>query len=94
MDTFNYVIHNYEWKKDVDNIPEMTRVAFKNLFDDSTDSRLVASWIVERCRWANMTETNDGIMEAKQNSTRNVVIGIINELNKEPVVLQEPEQEA
>ena len=89
MDTFNFVIHNNKWKDDVDSIPEMTRLAFKNLFDDSTDARLVANWIVERCRWSDMTETNDGVIEAKQNSTRNIIIGIINELNKEPVVLEE-----
>lgn len=94
MDTFNYVIHNHEWKGEIENIPEMTRKAFKALFGNDTESRLVANWIVERCRWSDMMESNDGIIEAKQNTARNIVIGIINELNKEPVVLDEPEQEA
>jgi hypothetical protein len=94
MDVFNYVIHNHKWKEEIDNIPEMTRKAFKTLFSDDTEARLVANWIVERCRWSDMTETNDGIMEAKQNTARNFVIGMINELNKEPVVLEEVDSDA
>jgi hypothetical protein len=86
MDVFNYVIHKTEWLSDIDNIPEMTRRAFVNLFQsDSEDARLVAKFIVDRCRWSDMTETNSGIIEAKQNTGRNIVIGLIDQLNKEPI---------
>jgi hypothetical protein len=93
MDVFNYVIHKNEWLSEIDNVPEMTRQAFVNLFQsDSTEARLVAKFIVDRCRWSDMTETNDGIMEAKQNTGRNIVIGLIDQLNKEPIELMNEEE--
>jgi len=86
MDVFNYVIHKTEWLSEIDNIPEATRQAFISLFqNDSTEARLVAKFIIDRCRWSDMTETNSGIMEAKQNTGRNIIIGIVDQLNKEPI---------
>ena len=93
MDVFNYVIHNHEWKREIENLPEMTRQAFVELLStNDTQARLIANWLVERCRWSDMTECNDGIMEAKQNSLRNIIIGAINECNKEPVILEDNEE--
>jgi len=93
MDVFTYVAHKHEWLDDVGEVPEMTRRAFLNLFDcDSTDARLVAKFLMDRCRWSDMTETNDGIMEAKQNTGRNIIIGIMDQLNKEPI--QQIDEEA
>ena len=94
MDVFTHVIHKNEWLKDVDDIPEMTRLAFIDLFqEDSLAAKLVAKFIVDRCRYRDMTETNSGIIEAKQNTGRNVIIGIVDQLNMEPIETN-PEGEA
>jgi hypothetical protein len=95
MDVFTQVIHKNEWLKDVDDIPEMTRLAFIDLFqEDSLSAKLVAKYIVDRCHYRDMTETNSGIIEAKQNTGRNIIIGIVDQLNMEPIELENPEGEA
>ena len=90
MDVFTEVVHKTAWLEDVENVPEMTRLAFHNIFgSNSLDAKLVAKFIVDRCRYKDMTETNSGIMEAKQNTARNIIIGIMDQLNREPIKEEE-----
>jgi hypothetical protein len=89
MDIIDRVTYEWEWEDGKDLVEE-TRKAFVNLFDPtSEDARLVARYLIQTCKWEDMTEFNDPIIEAKMNSLRSVILNIKNQLNKKPVVQPE-----
>ena len=73
----------YGWEAPEGFGPEITRQAYCDLFDSSSQTaRIVMRDLVLRCKWLDQTEYNDPIIEAKFNSLRGVVRAIKDQLNK------------
>ena len=85
MDIIDQATYSFEWKEDK-NLAEETRKAFVNLFNsNSNDALLVARFLIKTCKWEDMCEYNDPIVEAKINSLRNVILSIKNQLNMDKI---------
>ena len=85
MDIIDKVSYNFEWDKEED-LSEETRKAFLNVFDpDNNDALLVARFLIGICKWQDMTEYNDPVIEAKINSLKNVILSIKKQINMKPI---------
>ena len=85
MDIIDKVTYDFEWDNEKD-LSEETRRAFVNLFDISNNaSLLVAKFLVSICKWQDMAEYNDPVIEAKMNALRNVIVNIKNQINMKPI---------
>jgi hypothetical protein len=85
MDIVDKVTYDFEWEDEKD-LSEETRRAFIELFDISDNNAiLVMRYLVQTCKWQDMTEYNDPIIEAKMNSLRGVILSIKQQLNMKPI---------
>ena len=85
MDIIDKASYEFEWDKERD-LSEETRKAFLNVFNpDNNDALLVARFLIGICRWQNMTEYNDPVIEAKINSLKNVILSIKKQINMKPI---------
>ena len=85
MDIIDKVTYDFEWDNKKD-LSEETRKAFVNLFDPTNnDALLVAKFLTNICKWQDMTEYNDPVIEAKMNALRNVIVNIKNQINMKPI---------
>ena len=84
MDIVDKVSYDFEWDNEEDLI-EATRIAYHEVFDiENKNCQLVMRHICNLCKWNDMSEFNDSIMEAKYNSLKNVIHNIKYILNKQP----------
>jgi hypothetical protein len=85
MDIVDKVTYDFEWDNEKD-LSEQTRRAFTDLLDPSDNNALlVMRYLVQVCKWQDMTEYNDPIIEAKMNSLRGVILSIKQQLNMKPI---------
>jgi fibrillarin-like rRNA methylase len=85
MDIIDKVTYDFEWDNEKD-LSEETRRAFVNLFDPTNnDALLVIKHLTAICKWQDMTEYNDPVIEAKMNALRNVIVNIKNQINMKPI---------
>jgi hypothetical protein len=85
MDIIDKVTYDFEWDNERD-LSEETRKAFVNLFDPTNnDALLVAKFLTNICKWQDMAEYNDPVIEAKMNALRNVIVNIKNQINMKPI---------
>ena len=85
MDIIDKASYEFEWYKERD-LSEETRKAFLNVFDpDNNDALLVARFLVSVCRWQDMTEYNDPVIESKINSLKNIILLIKQQINMKPI---------
>lgn len=81
MDIIDKVTYDFEWDSEKD-LSEETRKAFVELFDTSDNNAiLVARFLVQLCKWEDIAEYNDPIIESKMNSLRSVILSIKKQLN-------------
>lgn len=81
MDIIDKVTYDFEWDNEKD-LSEETRKAFVELFDTSDNNAiLVARFLVQLCKWEDIAEYNDPIIESKMNSLRSVILSIKKQLN-------------
>jgi len=81
MDIIDKVTYDFEWDNEKD-LSEETRKAFVELFDESDNNAiLVARFLVQLCKWEDIAEYNDPIIESKMNSLRSVILSIKKQLN-------------
>jgi|TARA_S200002703_G_C3657608_1_gene201898 hypothetical protein len=81
MDIIDKVTYDFEWDNEKD-LSEETRKAFVELFDASDNNAiLVARFLVQLCKWEDIAEYNDPIIESKMNSLRSVILSIKKQLN-------------
>jgi hypothetical protein len=81
MDIIDKVTYDFEWDNEKD-LSEETRKAFVELFDAAGNNAiLVARFLVQRCKWEDIGEYNDPIIESKMNSLRSVILSIKKQLN-------------
>ena len=77
----------YRWDDQLD--PESVRQAYCELFDvKSADARLVMKHLVGICQWENEGDTNDPIINAKDESLRGIIRNIKKQLNQKPIELE------
>ena len=85
MDIVDKVTYDFEWEDEKD-LSEQTRLAFIELLDPSDNNALlVMRYLVQICKWQDMTEYNDPIIEAKMNSLRGVILSIKQQINMKPI---------
>ena len=85
MDIIDKVTYDFEWDNERD-LSEETRKAFVNLFDPTNnDALLVVKFLTNICKWQDMAEYNDPVIEAKMNALRNVIVNIKNQINMKPI---------
>ena len=85
MDIVDKVTYDFEWDSEKD-LSEETRRAFVNLFDPTNnDALLVVKFLTNICKWQDMAEYNDPVIEAKMNALRNVIVNIKNQINMKPI---------
>ena len=85
MDIIDKVTYDFEWDNEKD-LSEETRRAFVEVFDSTdTNALLVARFLVQLCKWQDITEYNDPIIEAKMNSLRSVILSIKKQINMKPI---------
>jgi hypothetical protein len=91
MDIIDKVTYDFRWDSEKD-LSEETRRAFVEVFDPSDDNAcLVARFLVQLCKWEDIAEYNDPIIESKMNSLRSVILSIKKQLNMK--TLEEVEYE-
>ena len=85
MDIVDKVTYDFKWDDERD-LAEQTRQAFVKIFnEDDMDAQLVMRFLVGVCKWQNITEYNDPVIEAKINSLRNVMLAIKQQLNMKEI---------
>lgn len=85
MDIVDKVTYDFSWGDEKD-LSEETRRAFVKLLNPKDDNAiLVMRHLVQMCKWQDMTEYNDPIIEAKMNSLRSVILSIKQQLNMKPL---------
>lgn len=85
MDIIDKVTYNFEWDNEKD-LAEQTRRAFVEVFNpESQEAVLVMKYLVGICKWQDITEYNDPIIEAKINTLRNVILAIKKQLNMDEI---------
>lgn len=85
MDIIDKVTYDFEWDNEKD-LSEETRKAFVELFDASDNNAiLVARFLVQLCKWEDIAEYNDPIIESKMNSLRSVILSIKKQLNMKEI---------
>lgn len=85
MDIVDKVTYNFEWDDEKD-LAEQTRQAFLEVFNpENPEAVLVMKYLVGICKWQDITEYNDPIIEAKINTLRNVILAIKKQLNMDEI---------
>ena len=85
MDIIDKVTYDFSWDNEKD-LSEETRRAFVELFDPSNDNALlVARYLVQICKWTDLSEYNDPIIGAKISSLKNVIMSIKKQLNQKEI---------
>lgn len=91
MDIVDYC--SYKYKSETENLPEATRQAFVDIFDADRESAcLVINHLLGITRWADQTETNDPIINAKMNTAHGIIREIKRQLNMPRIELQGEEE--
>ena len=90
MDIIDKVTYDFEWDNERD-LSEETRKAFVNLFDPTNnDALLVVKFLTNICKWQDMAEYNDPVIEA---SPVNGNGGVDMPVNAEPSPEYDPEND-
>lgn len=85
MDIIDKVTYDFSWDNEKD-LSEETRRAFVELFDPSNDNALlVARYLVQICKWTDLSEYSDPIIGAKISSLKNVIMSIKKQLNQKEI---------
>lgn len=85
MDIIDKVTYDFKHKNEQD-LAEETRKAFVKMFNiENDDAILVARFLVNVCKWEDISEYNDPIIEAKRNTLRSIILAIKKQLNMKPL---------
>lgn len=85
MDIIDKVSYDWLWDDEKD-LSEATRRAYVELFSiGNPDALLVMRHLIGLCKWMDMSEYNDPIVEAKMNSLRSIIRVIKQQLNMKEI---------
>jgi len=85
MDIIDKVTYDFQWDNEKD-LSEETRKAFISVFNsEDSDALLVARYLVQICKWNDLSEYSDPIIGAKISALKNVIMSIKKQLNQKEI---------